>query len=192
MKGATAFSPTTGAPLSREKHHPGAVTETPLREAEDGTGELTLGGKRSSRVALQQYWGRAYRKSHLGDAAPESEAMAAGTAIWRLKRTESNPTDHVIWLALTEYLAREGYWSTWMFNHSEPACPRCGSVCRVKPNLTGIDNVVCGSHCGAGTDNERSIEIVDRVLELYNAAFDERVSKLTTVTGIVDTYRGQG
>lgn len=191
MKGTQAFSPTSGAPLSREKHRPGELHEAPAREADDGSGELTLGGRRSSRTALQQYWGRSYRKSHHGLEVPTDVAMAAGMALYKLKRQRTNPTDHVVWLALCERLARRGHWSTWMFNHADPTCPRCGSVCRVKPNLTGIDNVVCGSNCGAGTHNERSIEIVDRVLDLYNAAFETPIGRLETVTGIVETYRGR-
>jgi hypothetical protein len=162
MRGSQAFSPTTGSPLSDDKHQPGRVDETPLREALDGSGELTLGASKSTRVALQQYFDRAYRQSHHGRTAPAELVMTAGRALYELKRHAPYARDDWVWIALCEYLIREGHWSTWMHNHVEPSCPRCSSRLRWKPSLVGLDWLECGSSCGAESHSERSLE-VDRL-----------------------------
>lgn len=173
MNGETAFSPTTGSPLSSEKHRPGELPAAPTREALDGTGELTLGSDKSSRVALQRYFERSYRRSHYGDHPPDGLMRTAGRALYEIKRHAGHARDEWVWLALCEYLAREGHWSTWMHNHVEPPCPRCGSICRWEPSLVGLDWMACGANCGAEGHSERSVEIVDRVLEVYHASLDD-------------------
>lgn len=173
MKGSHAFSPRTGSPLSSEKHHPGPVYEAPKREAEDGSGELTLGETHSSQLALLEYFHRAYSKSHYGQPPPDDVKLLAGRALYELKRHAGGYRDEWIWLALTEYLARNGIWSTWMHNHVDLPCPRCGSLCRWKPTIVGLDKVSCGANCGAEKHSERSIEIVDKVFAAYQAALGD-------------------
>lgn len=187
MKGTIAFCPDTGADLGTDRHRPGELHEAPQKEPQDGTGRLALGGRRSSKQALARYWGRAYRKSHHGQSPPDGVKRAQAIGIYALKsRTESNPPDDRLWLALTEFLARKGFWSTWMHSHVDVTCPRCGSLCRWEPRITGVDVVRCGASCGKDGSSDRSFEIVDRVLELYNAAFatgenDEGIGELVTV-----------
>lgn len=177
MKAPHAHSPSTGAPLSDESEYPpgtrpGQSSRTPV----DGTGELTTGERRSSRTALQQYFEASYRDSHAGRDAPDDLLRTAGTALYRLKR--ENAWDVWTWYALAERLARKGYWSTWMCRHAVPRCPRCGSRLQYERSVVGYDYARCGSRCGADSSSERSVEIVERIQSLYEAAFDAQLGRL--------------
>ena len=186
MKSPNAISPTTGSRIGSDDVYPQGrdtlphqSTGTPI----DGTGELTKGETKSSRVALQQYWEDCYERSHAGRAPPAAVARRAGFGLYQLKRED--PIDLWAWFALQEWLAREGYWSTWMREHVAPKCPRCGSRLQIEQSLVGLDFAACGSRCGADSASERSVEIVDRVIDLYNRTFpaepSEHIETLVTV-----------
>lgn len=171
MHGNQAFSPTTGSPLGSDRHRVGDLPTAPQREADDGTGELTLGADKSTRTALQRYFERSFRRSHHSHGPADGLMLTAGRALYELKRHAGHARDEWVWLALCEYLAREGYWATWMHNHVELPCPRCGSTCRWEPSLVGLDWLACGANCGAESHSERSVEIVERVMAVYELAF---------------------
>lgn len=168
MKSPHAISPSTGEPLSDEQFYPTA-TGAPKRTPVDGTGELTNGERKSSRVALQQHFERCYRRAHDGRDAPDDVVRAAGTALYQLKRED--PVDVWAWYALAERLARKGYWATWLLSFVELQCPRCGSRVQIEPTLTGYEKVRCASRCGTDSSSERSVAIAERILELYASAF---------------------
>ncbi len=175
MKAPHAFSPSTGAPLSDDQHYPTPLN-APTRASIDGTGELTNGERKSSRVALQQYFERCYRRAHAGRNPPDDVVRAAGTALYQLKRED--PLDVWAWYALAERLARTGYWSTWLLSFVDLQCPRCGSRVQIEPSVTGYEHIRCASRCGADSSSERSLEIADRILDLYASAFDP-IDRLT-------------
>ncbi|WP_122090904.1 hypothetical protein [Halalkalicoccus subterraneus] len=56
-----------------------------------------------------------------------------------------------------------------MFAFADRRCPRCSSRVRVEPAV-GYPEIGCGVKCGVDSA-DRSIEIYDRILEVYNAAF---------------------
>ena len=173
MKGAHKFSPTSGAALSRDREYPGTV---PLREALDGSGELTNGELVSrNATALLTRLKECHQRHH---AVPDPMLFReAWDAIQQLRSGEDRPTpwDCWLWYALAEYLDREGHDVEWMLVHVDPRCPHCSSSTKVEPSLTGYPNVTCASHCGR--PNDVTIAVVERVVGLYNATFDEQISR---------------
>jgi hypothetical protein len=172
MKGQHAFDPHTGSNLKDERLWPDG---RPVRQPVDGTGHLTNGELKSSRVALQQRFETAYQRSHAGRDVPDDLARTVGTALYQLKREDD--WDCWVWFALAEHLARRGYWSTWMGSFVEPRCPRCGSRLQIERALVGYHYARCGSRCGAESNSKRSVEIVETILKLYGQAFEE-ISRL--------------
>lgn len=167
MKGVHKHSPTSGTALSREKLYPGTV---PQREAEDGSGELTNGQLVSNGSrALLGYFRRMHGRHH--DDEDVHQVRAASAAIQRLRKED--PWDCWLWYALCEHLDREGHDVEWMLGHADPLCPYCASRTKIVHSMTGYPNVKCASHCRH--KNDVTIAVVERVLDLYNAAFDEPI-----------------
>lgn len=165
MKGTHAFSPTSGAELSDDRHRPGTV---PLREALDGSGELTNGQRHSSRVAIGQALGRVARRRDVVDDVAAFR-RAAAPHLLALKRATDAP-DWVVWLALAERLHRDGRPARWLLAHVDPVCPRCGSVCGFRQHATRGWTARCGAHCGPDSA-DRTGEIHERVHDAYEQAF---------------------
>jgi len=169
MKGVHKFSPSSGAPLSRDRRYPGTI---PLREALDGSGELSNGKLVSdTATALARYFKRMHQRRH--DADDAELYQAAALAIKRLR--EHDPWDCWLWYALAERLHRRDDVDAdvaWMLDHVEARCPRCGSRLQYEPSVSGYANAKCASSCGAG-HTDRTVEIVERVLDLYADTFDE-------------------
>jgi DNA-directed RNA polymerase subunit RPC12/RpoP len=172
MKGAHKFSPTSGAKLSRDRHYPGTL---PLREALDGSGELSNGKLVSdSSTALARYFKRIHQRRH--DTADGRLYQAAALGIARLRAKD--PWDCWLWYTLAERLHRKGFDTEWMLDHVEARCPRCSSRLQYEPTPTGYVNALCASSCGADSNN-RTVEIVERILDLYEAAFDDAINSIT-------------
>lgn len=173
MKGAHKFSPMSGAELSREQHYPGTV---PQREALDGSGELTNGQlvSNGSRALLGNF-----RRMHARHHDQENAALVrkASRAIQRLRKHD--PWDCWLWYALAEHLDRRDDVDvdvTWMLGHVDPRCPHCSSRTKLEPSATGYPNVKCASHCQH--KNDVTIVVVERILDCYNAAFDEPIDRV--------------
>ncbi|QLG63097.1 hypothetical protein [Halorarum salinum] len=175
MKGIHRYSPTTGAELGRDRHYPGTI---PLRESLEGDGELT-NGELVSRdpTAILEYFKRCHRKHYDAD---QDLYLAAWEGITALRagddEEESDPWDCWLWYALAERLDRRGHDVEWMCAHVDPRCPHCSSSTKLEPSATGYPNVRCASHCRRY--NDVTIAIVERVLDLYNATFDEGISRV--------------
>jgi hypothetical protein len=176
MKGKHKFSPTSGVELSDERHYPGTI---PVREALDGSGELTNGELVSQEAtALLTRFKECHRRYHEPD--PELY-INAWDSIQAIRGDEDTPTpwDCWLWYCLAEYLSRNGHEIGWMFSHVEPRCPRCSSRLRYEPSPSGYPNMICGSTCGAETSSDRTVEIYDRIKEVYNTTFsDESIDRL--------------
>ena len=170
MKGAHKFSPSSGAALSRDRRYPGTI---PLREAIDGSGELTNGRLVSNgSKALLGY----FRRTHQEHAAEDVGLYRrAAVAIQSLRKQD--PWDCWLWYALAERLHREEFDIEWMLGHADARCPRCGSQLKWEPAASGYPFARCASSCSR--DRECTIEITDTILELYNAVFDEPIDRLT-------------
>lgn len=164
MKGDFRFSPTTGEELSQERHKPGQI---PFRESLAGDGELTNGVLTSSPKALLEYFQRCHQRMHEADDALY-RAMALGV---RQLKSKTDAWDVWVWYALAEYLTRKGYDVAWMLAFTEPRCPRCGSRIKFEPSEVGFAKAGCASHCGKDS-NDRTIEIRDRIEEVYETAFE--------------------
>lgn len=173
MKGTHQFCPTSGAALSDDAHY--VENGVKLRAPLDGTvddswtcdGALTNGELVSGCSALIAYFRRQRRKT---DVDAEIDGKAA-LAIRRLK-SSSGAWDEWIWYATAERLARSGFDAEWMLAFAEPRCPRCSSRVKIEPSATGYPNLRCGVTCGPDSA-DRSIEIYDRILDTYNAAFSD-------------------
>jgi len=172
MKGQHKFSPSTGAELSRDRRYPGSI---PLREALDGSGELSNGKLVSdTSTALARYFKRTHQRRHQDD---DGELYrAAALAIARLR--QHDPWDCWLWYAAAERLHRKGFDVAWMLDHVEARCPRCSSRLQYEPSVSGYAHAMCASSCGADS-NDRTIEIVDRILDLYEAAFGDTINEIT-------------
>ena len=171
MKGAHKFSPSTGAELSRDQLYPGTI---PLREALDGSGELSNGKLVSDdAIALLRYFKRMHHRRH--DIEDVDLYRAAALAIKRLR--QHDPWDCWLWFALAERLHRKDFETAWMLDHVEARCPRCSSRLRFEPSVTGYAKAMCASSCGADSQ-DRTIEIVERILNLYADTFGE-VDRIT-------------
>jgi len=167
MKGAHNFSPSNGAELSRDRLYPGTI---PLREALDGSGELSNGKLVSdSATALARYFKRMHQRRH--DSEDADLYRAAALAIKRLR--EQDPWDCWLWYALAERLHRKDHDVEWMLDHVEARCPRCSSQLQYEPSVSGYANAKCASSCGADQHKDRTIEIVTRILDLYADTFGE-------------------
>jgi hypothetical protein len=177
MKGAYAFCPESGAPLSEELHYDefGRSRRHAERDGHAGEtqpdGELTNGALRSSRIALFNHFRNCHRRSHDDDEELYSKA-AAGLA--RLKRAASGRTawDLYVWYALGEWLSRAEFDATWMTAHVEPRCPDCAGELKYE---RGIDDELLG-YCAVDcneTNVERLDEIRDRVAGLYRQTFTD-------------------
>lgn len=178
MIGEHAFCPTSGASLSREIHYdehgrperaPRSDDLTPTDALE---APLTTGERRSSKRALSTYFQRCHRR-HVDSPRDELEDgdertidvtatededepelyRHAALALTRLKRTATGrqERDVIVWYALRERLARDGFDVAWMTAHVEPRCPDCGSQLTY---VTGPDRPIgrCPTSC---TDDRR-------------------------------------
>ena len=184
MKGQTAFCPKTGAELSKERYY--ADSNIPFRiperesvdEAfwdEDAEGLLTLGEAKSANTAILSYFERCHQKVREHD---EELYRRAWSAIRQLK-LKTSAWDVWIWYALAERLDRLGFDTSWMLQYAEPRCPRCSSRLRYEEPPTGYANMICGSSCGNETSSDRTVEIYDRIKDVYNATFtDDPVERL--------------
>lgn len=179
MIGEHAFCPTSGAALSRERHYDerGRPQRTP--ESDDLSprasleAPLTTGRRRSSKRALSTYFRRCHRRH-----APEDDELygRAALAVARLKRAAGgrDGRDVIVWYALGERLAREGFDVEWMAAHAEPRCPECGGRLAYEE---GPDGPVarCGTSC---TDDRRDhLGTIRRtVATLYERTFPDDVA----------------
>ncbi|EMA36833.1 hypothetical protein [Halobiforma nitratireducens] len=162
MIGEHAFCPTSGASLSREVHYDdrGRPERTPQSDdlSPNATLEapLTTGARRSSRRALLTYFRRCHRRH--ADADDECYRRAA-LALARLKRTASgrDERDVVVWFALGERLAYEGFDVEWMAAHADPRCPDCGARLSYASDSDGLVG-----YCGVSCRDERT----DRLAEI--------------------------
>ena len=106
-----------------------------------------------------------FRRCHRRHADPNDDLYRrAALALGRLKRaaTGRQECDVIVWYALSERLAQEGFDVDWMSAHAEPRCPDCygrltyddapdgpiarcaGSCCeRRADRLTRIRSTVC-------------------------------------------------
>lgn len=181
MKGTYAFDPVSGADLSEETHYidSGIKLRAPIDESVDDSwtcdGALTSGELVSSCSALIAY----FRRCRDRVRAPESIDSKAALAIRRCK-AGSDAWDEWVWYATAERLARRGVDAVWMLAFCDPRCPRCSSRVRIEPAV-GYPRIDCGANCGADS-SDRSIEIYDRILDVYNAGFagddDEPIESL--------------
>ena len=166
MKGVHRFSPSSGVELSHDQHYPGTI---PLREALDGSGELSNGKLVSETpTALVRYFKRMHQRRHAYDDPELYQAVAL--AVKRLRKHD--PWDCWLWYALAEHLHRAGHDVKWMLDHAEARCPRCSSQLKHEPSASGYARAICASSCGADS-KDRTIEIVDRILDLYAETFEE-------------------
>lgn len=173
MKGAHKFSPQSGAELSRERLYPGTI---PMREAVDGSGELTNGElvSNGSRALLGRFRDLQERHRDEEDAAL---TRAAAAAIQKLRKQD--PWDCWLWYALAEHLDRRDDVDAdveWMLGHVDPRCPFCTSRTKIEHSVTGYPNVKCAAHCRHR--NDVTVAVVDQILELYNASFEEPIDEV--------------
>lgn len=179
MKGEYAFCPRSGAPLSEKRHYDewGRARRVPVRDdfptKTVPEGELTNGALRSARVALFNYFRRSYRRHHETD--DEQLFMTTAVALVRLKRAAKEATewDMVVWYALGERLAVEGYDVVWMSAHVEPRCPGCAGPLKYLPVGSGLVGR-CATNCD-GDNADQLTEVRELVRALYADAFDADV-----------------
>jgi len=167
MKGQHKFSPRSGAELSDQREYPGTI---PLREALDGSGELTNGELVSREAtALLTRFKECHQRGH--DPDPELY-FEAWNAIQALRNDEDTPTpwDCWLWYCLAERLHREGYDTEWMLAHVEARCPRCSSRLQYEASPMGFDVARCATKCGADSPH-RTYEIMTELLDLYTRGF---------------------
>jgi hypothetical protein len=182
MKGKHAFCPQSGATLNDDRHYVDSniAYRAPVEDSVDDSwtplGELTTGELVSSCTALTSVFRRCQQLSH-ADYYVDLYGTAA-LALRRLK-SETNGWDVWIWYALAERLDRLGYDASWMHNHADPRCPRCSSKLRFEDSPTGYANMICGASCGTETSSDRTVEIYDRIKDVYNATFtDDPIDEL--------------
>ena len=176
MIGEHAFCPTSGASLSREVHYDDRGRPERVPESDDLSpnaaleAPLTTGKRRSSRRALVTYFRRCHRRHAEAD---DELYRRAACALGRLKRTASGreERDSVVWVALAERLARDGFDVAWMAAHVEPRCPACGGRLTYRD---GPDGPIgrCGGACrDARTD--RLAEIRETVRSLFARTYPD-------------------
>ncbi|MFD1515096.1 hypothetical protein [Halomarina rubra] len=169
-----AFDPQSGAPLSRDRHYPGAYrhgVRTPLNhpnaEWDDSReGALTNGELRSAQQGLLGYFRRVQRQ--VRQPEPSIDRQAA-LALKRLKAA-TDAIDTFVWYALAEYLARQGHWVAWMLDHTHARSPHCASRVKFRPAVGRLEAVCASAPKAHGAVDEA---IRDRVGDIYTAAFDE-------------------
>lgn len=176
MIGKHAFCPTSGASLSREAHYdehgrplraPETTDRTPVSA---GEAPLTSGSRHSSKRALTTY----FRRSHRRHAEPDGKLYRrAAFAVDRLKRTaaDHDGRDEVVWYALGERLARDGFDAEWMSAHVEPRCPDCGGRLAYESGPNG-PVARCGTNC-TGEKRDRLEAIRETVVSLFERTFPE-------------------
>ncbi len=176
MIGKHAFCPTSGASLSREVHYDERGRPERVPQSDDLSPNaaleepLTTGKRRSSRRALATYFRRCHRRH--GDANDDLYCRAA-LVLRRLKRvaTGDQERDHILWYALGDRLARDGFDVDWMSIHAEPRCPDCGGRLTY---VDGPDGPIgrCGGSC-TGTRDDRLVTIRETVCTLLARAFPD-------------------
>ncbi|SER68827.1 hypothetical protein [Natrinema salaciae] len=176
MIGKHAFCPTSGASLSREVHYDERGRPERVPQADDLSpnaaldGPLTTGKRRSSRRALATY----FRRCHRRHADPNDGLYCrAALSLTRLKRaaTGRQERDVIVWYALGERLARDGFDVEWMRAHAEPRCPDCGGRLTY---VSAADGPVgrCGNSCRSGRD-DRLETIRETVCSLFARTFPD-------------------
>lgn len=151
MIGEHAFCPTNGAELSQEIHYDESGCPERVPQSDDLSPDaaleapLTRGKHRSSKRALSTYFQRCHRRH----AEPNEDLYRRATLmITRLKRAavEREGRDVIVWYALADRLADEGFDVNWMNSHVEPRCPECGG--RLK-YVSGPNGPIgrCGTSC---------------------------------------------
>lgn len=179
MIGKHAFCPTSGASLSREAHYDEhgrpmrAPTGDECRHIAACETPLTTGSRRSSKRALTTYFRRCHQRH--AEASDELYRRAA-FAIHQLKRTatDHDGRDVVVWYALSERLAHEGFDVAWMSAHVEPRCPTCGGRLSYEMGPNG-PLAWCGTRC-SDEKRDRLETIRDTVVSLYERTFHEDAS----------------
>ncbi|WP_222919789.1 hypothetical protein [Natrinema sp. SYSU A 869] len=176
MIGEHAFCPTSGASLSREVHYDERGRPERVPQSDDLSpnasldAPLTMGKRRSSRRALTTYFRRCHRRH--ADANDDLYCHAA-LLLARLKRaaTGCQERDVIVWYALGERLARDGFSVTWMTSHAEPRCPECGGRLTY---VAGPDGPIghCGGSCH-GTRDDRLTTIRETVCSLFARTFPD-------------------
>lgn len=176
MIGEHAFCPTSGASLSREAHYDERNRPERVPESDELSpnaaleAPLTTGRRRSSRRALATYFRRCHRRH--ADADDELYCRAA-FVLARLKRvaTGRQERDVILWYALGERLARDGFDVDWMSAHAEPRCPECSGRLTY---VDGPDGPIgrCGGSC-RGTCDDRLATIRDTVCTLFARTFPD-------------------
>lgn len=175
MIGEHAFCPTSGASLSREVHYDDRGRPERVPQSDDLSpnaaleGPLTTGERRSSKRALATYFRRCHRRHADRD---DDLYRRAAVALARLKRAASGreERDDVVWFALAERLAREGFDVDWMTAHADPRCPACnGRLTYVE----GPDGPIgrCGSCRDARDDRLEAVR--DLVRSLFARTFPD-------------------
>ncbi|MCU4741678.1 hypothetical protein OB955_17240 [Halobacteria archaeon AArc-m2/3/4] len=209
MIGEHAFCPTSGASLSREIHYDEHGRPERAPRSEDLTPKdaleapLTTGERRSSKRALSTYFQRCHRR-HVGSARNEPEDGGersidendveaedddesdlyrhAALALTRLKRTATGrqERDVIVWYALRERLARDGFDVAWMTAHVEPRCPDCGSQLVY---VTGPDRPLgrCPTSC-TGDRRDRLRTIRTTVVALFERTYPETTLETDALT----------
>jgi hypothetical protein len=170
----SSFDPQSGAPLSEQRHYPGAYDHGvrtpvyhPTSEWEAGReGALTNGELRSAQQGLLGYFRRVQRRVREPD--PTLDRTAA-LALKRLKAA-TDAIDTFVWYALAERLAAKGHWTAWMLDHVNARCPQCSSRVKFRPAVGRLEAVCASAPSDHGAVDEA---VRDRVAEIYEAAFDD-------------------
>ncbi|SEW01964.1 hypothetical protein [Natrinema salifodinae] len=176
MIGEHAFCPTSGASLSREVHYDDRGRPERVPQSDDLSpnatrdAPLTTGKRRSSRRALVTY----FRRCHRRHADPNDDLYrSAALAIDRLKRAASGreECDVVVWYALGDRLAGNGFDVAWMTAHVEPRCPECHGRLQY---VAGPDGPIgrCGGSC-RGTCDDRLAAVRETVRSLLARTFPD-------------------
>lgn len=176
MIGKYAFCPTSGASLSREVHYDERGRPERVPQDDDLSpnatldAPLTTGKRRSSRRALVTHFRRCHRRH---DDPDDDLSRRAALAIGRLKRAASGrqERDVVVWYALAERLARDGFDVDWMGAHAEPRCPSCSGRLTY---VVGPDGPIgrCGGSCD-DTGEDRLETIRETVCSLFAQTFPD-------------------
>lgn len=172
-----AFDPATGAPLSEDKTYPdnyrfgvrSPVYHPDSRWTQYRDQALTNGELQSSTGGLLGYFRRVHRSARPPDPSLDS---AAALALHRIDSDEHNHIDTFVWYALAERLARKGHWVSWMIDFATPRCPHCHSELKFDRGAHPIGK--CASSAEHGMVHD---DILDRVVEIYNTAFDAGIDE---------------
>lgn len=176
MIGEHAFCPTSGASLSRDVHYDERGRPERVPQSDDLApnasleAPLTTGNRRSSRRALATH----FRRCHRRHDEPNNELYCRGAlALARLKRTATGRQEYdvIVWYALGERLARDGFDVNWMAAHAEPRCPECHGRLTYVPGVDGLLGR-CGGSC-RGTREDRLDTIRETVRSLFARTFPD-------------------